>query len=395
MKNAIEPTGRKMTTKKIVHIAEAFGGGVLSMLTQLANHAAAAGIDVTVLHSIRPETPADFSTLFRPDVKLIHVDMTREVSIRQDLLSVRALVRILRDCRPAAIHLHSSKAGVLGRLASRIAAPDAKVLYSPHGLSFLRFDISRMRQSAYLNFERIAAHIGGTIVACSGSELGEIKEKVRAKSAVLVENGVDVAEILPRRTRDDGKTVIGMSGRASFQKNHHAFVELAAKLRRADVDFLWIGGDANEIPDPRQGKAVICSGWVTRAHALALTSGLDIYVQTSRWEGMPVALIEAQVAGIPAVVTDVVGNRDVVVHGVTGYVASSVDEMAAYLAKLRDDRQLREKMGAAARTRAVQRFSMNTVFRQWHALYGLDTVESHAGTRGFEPVALDHIKARF
>ncbi|VWB78440.1 glycosyl transferase [Burkholderia metallica] len=394
MKNAIAPTDQQMTTRKIVHIAEAFGGGVLSMLTQLANHAAASGVDVTVLHSIRAETPADYSTLFRPDVKLIHVDMGREVSVRQDLSSLRALVGHLRDCKPTAIHLHSSKAGVLGRVAARIAAPNATVFYSPHGLAFLRRDISRMKQAAYLNFERIAARIGGTIVACSSSELGEIKNNVRAKSAVLVENGVDVAEILPRRSRDDGKIVVGMSGRASFQKNHQAFVELAARLRRADVDFLWIGGDATEIADPHLSEAVICSGWVTRARALALTSGLDIYVQTSRWEGMPVALIEAQVAGIPAVVTDVVGNRDVVIHGVTGYVASSIDEMAAYLTALREDRQLRETMGAAARARAVQRFSMNAVFRQWHTLYGLDTADARAGARGFEPVALDHVKAR-
>ena len=390
---AIGSLDPKMTKEKIVHIAEAFGGGVLSMLTHLANHAAATGVDVTVLHSIRPETPTDFSTLFLPDVKLTYVDMAREVSIKQDLRSLRSLVRNLRDCKPTAIHLHSSKAGVLGRVAARIAAPDARVLYSPHGLSFLRRDVSRMKQYAYLNFERIAAHIGGTIVACSGSELAEIREKVRAKSAVLVENGVNAAEIPPRRTRDDHKVVIGMSGRASFQKNHEAFVRLADALHGADVEFLWIGGDAAEIPDPVQRRAVVCSGWVTRARALALTSELDIYVQTSRWEGMPVALIEAQVAGIPAVVTDVVGNRDVVIHGVTGYVASNADEMTAYLSLLRDDRQLREEMGAAARQRAIQRFSMNAIFRQWRGLYGLDTDEPRVDTRDFKPVVPDHVKA--
>lgn len=383
----------KMTKEKIVHIAEAFGGGVLSMLTHLANHAAANGVDVTVLHSIRAETPTDYSTLFLPDVKLAYVDMAREVSVKQDLRSLRALVRHLRECKPTVIHLHSSKAGVLGRIAARIAAPDARVLYSPHGLSFLRRDVSRMKQYAYLSFERIAAHIGGTIVACSGSELAEIKGRVRAKSAVLVENGVNAAEIPPRRPRDDRKVVIGMSGRASFQKNHEAFVHLADALRGADVEFLWIGGDAAEIPDPGQRRAVVCSGWVTRARALALTSELDIYVQTSRWEGMPVALIEAQVAGIPAVVTDVVGNRDVVIHGVTGYVASNADEMAAYLRLLRDDRQLREEMGAAARQRAIQRFSMNAIFRQWHALYGLDTNAPRTDARDFKPVVPDHVKA--
>ncbi|AXF23713.1 glycosyl transferase [Burkholderia pyrrocinia] len=382
-----------MTIQRIVHIVEAFGGGVLSMLVHLANHAAATGVDVTVLHAIRPETPADFSTLFQPGVKLVYVEMAREVSVRKDLLSLRALAKILRECDPTVIHLHSSKAGVLGRAAAKIAAPGARVLYSPHGLSFLRCDVSRAKQFAYLSFERMAARLGGTIVACSDSELREIKGRVRAKSAVLVENGVNVAEIPSRRARGDHKIAIGMSGRASFQKNHEAFAQLAAELHGSDVEFLWIGGNPGEIPDPRESQAIVCSGWVTRARALELTSGLDIYVQTSRWEGMPVALIEAQVAGLPAVVTDVVGNRDVVIHGVTGYIASSADEMARYVAMLRDDRQLREQMGESARKFALHRFSMNAIFRQWHSLYGLSANTRRADALYFEHAAPDQVKA--
>jgi glycosyltransferase involved in cell wall biosynthesis len=109
-------------------------------------------------------------------------------------------------------------------------------------------------------------------------------------------------------------------------------------------------------------------------------SELDIYVQTSRWEGMPVALIEAQVAGIPAVVTDVVGNRDVVVHGVTGFVGSD-EEIPGYLEQLRGDRKLREEMGAAARELAVAKFSMDTIFHRW-----LNTYESTAGKHAKEVV---------
>ncbi len=114
-----------------------------------------------------------------------------------------------------------------------------------------------------------------------------------------------------------------------------------------------------------------CSGWVTRERALELTSQLDIYVQTSRWEGIPIALIEAQVAGIPAVVTDVVGNRDVVLHGVTGFVATNVEDMERYIAQLRDDPVLRARMGEAARKSASERFSMDAIFRQWLSVYEL------------------------
>ena len=359
--------------KEIVHITEAFGGGVLSMLTQLSNRAAAAGVGVTILHSIRQETPNNFSRLFHPAVKLTYVNMVREVSMKSDLTGLWNLVRKLRECDPSVIHLHSSKAGVLGRAAARIAAPRARVFYSPHGLVFLRRDVSAAKQFAYLSFERIAARLGGTIVACSKSELSEIETRMHARQARMIENGVNVPEIPPRIEKDAQEVLIGMSGRATFQKNHEAFVDLATALHGDSTQFLWIGGHAEELPAGTPNDVVSCSGWVTRDRALELTASLDIYVQTSRWEGMPIALIEAQVAGIPAVVTDVVGNRDVVQHGVTGFVASSVEEMTQYTAMLRDDPVLRARMGTAARTSASKRFSMDAIFRQWLSIYELDS----------------------
>lgn len=339
------------------------------MLIQLSNQAAAAGAGVTILHSLRPETPLNVASLFHPKVKLVYVHMAREINFKTDWISLWALVKNLRRLNPAVVHLHSSKAGVLGRLAAKIASPRAMVYYSPHGLSFLRRDVSAMKQYAYLTFERLASRMGGTIIACSRSEMIEIQDKMRARSVRLIENGVNVPGIPLRRRRNDDKVVIGMSGRASFQKNHLAFISLARNLHTSDASFLWIGGNRDDVPDLSQGCSISCSGWVSRERALELTSELDIYVQTSRWEGMPLALIEAQVAGIPAVVTDVVGNRDVVIHGVTGFVASTEEEMAQYLAILRDDRELREQMGNAARRSASVRFSMDIIFREWLCIY--------------------------
>jgi glycosyltransferase involved in cell wall biosynthesis len=100
---------------------------------------------------------------------------------------------------------------------------------------------------------------------------------------------------------------------------------------------------------------------------------------------MPMALIEAQVAGIPAVVTNVVGNRDIVIHCVTGFVASNDEELAKYLALLRDNPTLRQQMGAAARKRAMERFSMDLIFREWQLLYGL---ADERNTRN-EPLIVD------
>ncbi|OLL31192.1 glycosyl transferase [Burkholderia sp. SRS-W-2-2016] len=366
---------------RVVHITEAFGGGVLSMLTELCNRTAATGAKVTVLFSMRPETPKNFRELFHPDVDLVYVSMCREVHPRKDWLSMWEMAAHIRRCDPTVIHLHSSKASVLGRAAARVATQHAKIFYSPHGLAFLRSDVSRAKQLAFLTFERVAALMGGTVVACSPGELNEIKGGMHVKDAALIENGVNIESIPVRQVREDTDIVIGMNGRASFQKHHEMFIALANTLHDSSTRFLWIGGNRDDLKDERETPALTCSGWLTRSRALELVSGLDIYVQTSRWEGMPVALIEAQVAGIPAVVTDVVGNRDVVVHGVTGFVASTQEQMARYLTDLREDRQLREKMGNAARELAIAKFSMDTIFCSWLSLYETAKENPGKGTR--------------
>jgi glycosyltransferase involved in cell wall biosynthesis len=96
---------------------------------------------------------------------------------------------------------------------------------------------------------------------------------------------------------------------------------------------------------------------------------LDIYLHPSRWEGMPVALIEARVCGLPAVATDVVGNRDVVVHGETGFLCRSTDEMAEALARLVHEPALRRRLGANARERALPRFNLDRLVDELEALY--------------------------
>ncbi|WP_175782452.1 glycosyltransferase [Burkholderia anthina] len=351
---------------KIVHVTEAFGGGVLSFLVDLCNRSVAAGYDVVVVYSERDETPENVRALFDPAVRLVRIRMHRAVRPLHDLVGVMRLAQWLRSERPDVVHLHSSKAGVLGRVAARLGSGHARVIYSPHGLSFLRSDVPRWQQRLYLTFEKLADSLGGTVVACSLGELDELRRRVRARNARLIENGVETDQV-PRRTlRDDGRTIVGMMGRASYQKNHEWFLAIAARLARPELEFVWIGGEAGAAG---HGAAVRCTGWVPRSEALTTMAGLDLYVQTSRWEGMPLAVIEAQVAGIPAVVTNVIGNRDIVVHGTTGFIASSLDEMTECVDRLSRDRALRESMADAATRIATARFRVESKFRQWASLY--------------------------
>ena len=111
------------------------------------------------------------------------------------------------------------------------------------------------------------------------------------------------------------------------------------------------------------------AGWLPRAGVYAELAMVDIFVLPSLWEGMPLALIEAQVAGLPAVVSNVVGNRDVVIDGETGFVCDSDQEFITKTRLLIDDADLRLKMGQAAREMAAKRFSVERMHREMMAVY--------------------------
>jgi glycosyltransferase involved in cell wall biosynthesis len=146
------------------------------------------------------------------------------------------------------------------------------------------------------------------------------------------------------------------------------------------VRFHWIGGGEPEGVAALEAAGVDVTGWLRRPDALAALSRMDVCLHATRWEGMPVALIEAQVAGLPAVTTDVVGNRDVVRHGETGFVASTPEGVADALSRLIADPSLRARLGRRAREVALVRFSLERLLDDYERLYAA-TLDRAARTR--------------
>jgi glycosyltransferase involved in cell wall biosynthesis len=354
---------------RILHVTEAFCGGVFTSLTRLSNGLAARGHEVHLAFSRRPETPDDVASFVDPSVALHELPLVRSIAPVADMRGVLAVRRLVRELRPDVLHLHSSKAGVLGRAAAWLTGDLRRTYYSPRGLAFLQEDHSERARAFYRFVERSAARLGGTVVACSASELELVRSEVRPSRAELVENAIDVDAVPARFPRDDGRVRIGSAGRATYHKNPALFAEVARRVGGEGVEFVWIGGgDAADVR-PLEDAGVSITGWLARPDALRETSRLDIYVHPSRWEGMPIALIEAQVAGLPAVANDAVGNRDVVRHGVTGYVTRGADEMARYVRMLVSDPGLRTSIGERARAEAVRRFRLERLVADFERVY--------------------------
>lgn len=363
---------------KIIHITEAMGAGVAHVMSQLAKAQAADGHDVTVVYAVRPDTPvALLPTLFPVPIRLKLVPMVTEVAPLADMRSLMRLYRLLRLEAPDVIHLHSSKAGFLGRLAAFALGKRHRVFYSPHAFAFLREDVSPGRRQLFLNLERFGSKLGGTLIGCSQTEVELARQQVGHKRTVLVENSVDFGEVLPTIGATDGRVRVVTSGRICYQKAPWRFKSLARGCSDLPVDFVWIGdGDLRQelMTEGVLPENVRVTSWLSRGGVYTELAAADIFVLPSLWEGMPLALIEAQAAGLPAVVYDVAGNRDVVIEGQTGFVCQTDAQFLQRTRQLIEDPVLRDSMGQAAREMASQRFAVERMCRIVNAVYGFSDI---------------------
>lgn len=351
---------------RVFQVVESFGGGVFQSVRQICNNLPRDLFEVYLIYSLRKETPPNWESLFSEDVKKIYLPMTREISPLRDINALFGLIKLIKKYNPHIIHLHSSKAGFLGRLAALLLGKK-KVFYSPRGFSFLMKEVSPWKRRLFFSLEKVASLFGGVILACSP---GELKEAERLTGRVeLLNNAIDLKEVdsIPPYRFENNKVRVAISGRVTYARAPWLFRNIAQKLSSPQVEFLWVGG--GELESELKGSPVKVLGWLNRREAISYLKGIDIYLQTSLWEGMPLSILEAMACFKPVVATDVVGNRDLVVHGETGFIGRSEDDLVSYLNKLLDNPELRIKMGLEGRRRVEKEFSLEVLIRKLASLY--------------------------
>lgn len=361
---------------KVLHITEAMGGGVANIMSLLAQAQAKQGHEVVVAHSIRVDTPKEqLRELFPDPISRQQLSMVTEIRPMSDLRSLFSIITLLKRVNPDVIHLHSSKAGVLGRVAARLLGLQDKVFYTPHGLSFLRQDVSKPKQFLFRSIERCMGVCGGTIVACSSSEAKLARQFLAHPNVVFVENSVDIERVPAKRYPTDSQDAVQVvtSGRICYPKAPWRFAKLAMETIGSNLKFKWLGdGELRHelhVNHSKLPENLEVSGWLSRDSLYQELQGADIFVLPSLWEGMPLALIEAQVMGLPCVVTDVTGCRDVVEDGVTGFVCKDDAELLERLKLLASDAALRQRLGIAARNKAMPRFNVARMASEMQSVY--------------------------
>lgn len=295
---------------KIVHIMECFAGGTFNFLVDLTSELS--NEEHIVIYGInRENTPKNFKDLFNKNVKFIKWKTAqREMKPLKDLKALWELYTILKKIDNIdIIHLHSSKAGLLGRIVSFLLGKSKKTIYTPHAISFLRLDVSPKKRKIFIWMERFASFFGGKIVACSQSEKEAIEEQ-GIKNVTFINNGIRPLEIEKKVNTSDKITVISV-GRLSIQKNPKLFNDIALEfIDNPNIQFIWCGD--GELKSELTSPNIKCTGWIERKTLENYLANADVYLSTSLWEGLPLSVLEAMSIGLPVVLSDCVGNKDLV-----------------------------------------------------------------------------------
>jgi glycosyltransferase involved in cell wall biosynthesis len=329
-----------LTKTKVLYIVESFSTGVYAIVRDVACNLDKDKFEVLIIHSLRDDSPKTIDQDFiQSNITLKYVPMGTK---KDYFKAIKAIKEITKEYKPDAIHLHSSKAGFLGRLA--IKGQCENVLYSPHGLSFLRTDVNKLFRFIFFQLEYwINKYVPSKIISVSE---GENQHALKiTKNSIVINNFIDTSAFVEKV--EEGEQIV-TCGRISPQKNPTLFNEIARALPKEQ--FLWIGdGPLKETLD---SPNINITGLLSRQKAVDNVKKASVYLQTSLWEGMPVSILEAMAASKVVVATNVVGNRDLIEDQKTGYLGSpdDVDFFVETLTKLRKDGNLRKKIGDNAKS---------------------------------------------
>lgn len=352
----------------IVHIIEATATGTLSMVELLANRQVKTE-KVTVIYSIRHDTPPSLNEIFDENVQLIYIDMSG-LNVLKAMFYLR---QYFKKTPNAVIHCHSSIAGFLGRLS--VWGLSNPCFYSPHCIAFMRTDINELTRCLFIKLEKLASIFGKHYIACSVSEASAIRRYLPHAHIETVENAIDF-ETFPvslenRDTPNYAKQPIQVItvGGIRKQKNPHAFAQIATACPYPNVRFTWIGDGDDSFKNTLKEAGVHVTGWCSRMEVLTHVNKADIYLSTALWEGLPVALIEAQYLGKILLVNDCPGNVDVVEHMKTGYVFSNIAQANEMIDEILEDVDRAKAMAQRGNAIAKERFGVERYCKAINSVY--------------------------
>ena len=310
----------------------------------------------------------------------------REINPLFDLLSFYELFRLCRKERFDVVHTHTSKGGLLGRIAARLAGVPI-VIHTVHGFAFHGFT-SRLATVSYTHLEKLAARFCDLIICVNHEDRLTAIEKriVKPDKIVTIPNGIDLKRFegtaitdlqrgrlgLPREA-----TLVGTVGRLAPQKGFVHLIKAIPSILRAHPQTRFLFAGEGPLKAELQalaeelGIADHCRFLGFRRDIPKLLACYDIFVLPSLWEGLSITLLEAMAAGKAVVATNIKGNREVVSDGINGILCEPQNSkaLAKAIIHLTKNREKARLLGERARQTVEQRFDERIMLERTLELY--------------------------
>lgn len=350
-----------------VNLRSDFGGGPHHMY-QLISHFSS---DIEVLAAMPKEYP-----YWELNSQIIGEKNTFELPHRKFKLGVLwRLVQFVRQRQVEVIHAHGKGASIYARLVSALTA--IPCIYTFHGLHYGKY--SPLQKWAYFTVEKILSWFTHTYISVSNGEAGEVRSHLPSIQPKLkvVDPGVEVNRA-KRETVDNSTLVITTISRLDYQKNLELLVPLAQSLKKTmmepfEINVVGVPEEENSfkklIADNGLQEIIKIRGfsrniseWLAKSH---------FYLSTSRWEGLPISVLEAMAMGLPAVLSDVTGNNDAVQDMVNGWLYP-LEEPTLAATKIKaawQDPLLYKTIADAAQRTVNDRFGIDKMVANTENLY--------------------------
>lgn len=362
---------------KVMHVGQMIGG--LDIYIRNTVSYASTEIEFVLVHGDQDKS----KPIVRPnglEVKEYITTLRRPLRPYSDIRSLIDVCRYVRRERPDLIHCHSAKGGVIGRLAGFLTR--TKTVYTPHAFSFLSTP-SRIKRFFYKQLERIAS-LDSYLLACSNSErfLGRQIVWYQPSKCRVWHNAVPDAMLeVDNEKKPIGAPYIAYIGRPSYQKNTIFLIDVIKRVHEVhpEVKFMLLGlgfysPDQEElmkrIKRYHLEEVLIMKQWASHKDTLQIVNNALFYLTTSRYEGLPLSVVEAMSLGKAIIASATPGNTDCVVDRQNGRVLElNESTFAKHICNFIENPALVEKYGKASRELFERDFQLSSQIIELEDIY--------------------------
>ncbi|SFB98451.1 Glycosyltransferase involved in cell wall bisynthesis [Flexibacter flexilis DSM 6793] len=352
----------------VLHITEPFGGGTISVINHLVNNLSQH--QHIIFHGEqRPDgSVEDVKKRFPESTKFyIWKYAQREISLFNDIIALVLLLKFIRKTPHDVLHLHASKAGFLGRIVAWILG-EKKVIYTSHGAAFIMQDISEFKRKMYIFLESFATKLGGISVCCSDSELHEF-QKYRIP-AICIYNGTNIKNNFELKNKLEITNSLNIitTGRITIPKNPMLFNKIAEHfINNNNVKFIWVGD--GELREYLTSENIEITGWKSKKEVDSLLGTANLYLSTSLWEGLPLSVLEAMNLGLPLLLSNCMGNKDLVIDGQNGFSFNDSEQAIDKIKFFIQNKTSLYDMGLMSRQTCERKFDIIKICSAYNELY--------------------------